>query len=332
MSAMKAAFHTGAGKLDVRSVPMPVPSAGDALIRVRYCGICGTDKHTLMNNVPQSNYIPGHELSGVVDGIENDLSYQVGDHVMVHPIIGCGKCSVCQRGIWRECQNSRTVAYGLPGAFAEYITVPVRNLWKKPENISDAEAALAEPLAVAVHAISQINSKGQNTLVFGAGAIGLLVAQTLVAQGAQRVFIADINEDHLNVAAQLGSLIPIKADEPNSWNAISGVDIHIAFDVVGHSEVVLQQAVDALIPGGTLMLIGVTDPGTLDEEKARSKDLRIIRSMGTSVEDFDTASELLESGQVQCNPLISAIYPLDDINEALRASLSGIKVLVEGGR
>lgn len=221
------------------------------------------------------------------------------------------------------------MAYGLPGAFAEYVTIPARNLWKTPGNVSDAEAALAEPLAVAAHGIAQVEPEGQNILVFGAGTIGLLVAQILVVRGAGRVFITDINEDHLNVAAQLGSLTAFRADQRSSWDVISGTDIHIAFDVVGHSEVVLRQAVGALTPGGTLMSIGIPEPGALDERKVQSKNLQIIEPSPPSSGDFDTAQELLASGQIQFQPLISAIYPLDDINEALEASLSGIKILVE---
>ena len=150
---------------------------------------------------------------------------------MVHPIIGCGECDVCRRGVWDQCKKRRVVAYGLPGAFAEYVAVPARNLWKKPENISDAEAALAEPLAVAVHGTDLVAPQGKNVLVFGAGTIGLMVAQILAARGAEKVFITDINADHLKVADQLGYMTAFRADQPDAWETISGTDIQIAFDV-----------------------------------------------------------------------------------------------------
>jgi len=325
---MKAAFHVGAGELEIRDVPEPVPSDDQVLIQIRYCGLCGTDKFALMKS-PNKEYIPGHECSGIVVDAKSDLSYKAGDHVTVNPVIGCGKCDACQRGVWDDCKERKVVAYGLPGAFAEYLAVPARNLWKKPENISDAEASLTEPLAVAVHGTDLADTSGKNVLVFGAGAIGLMVAQILVARGAKSVFITDINDDHLKIADQLGSMVPFRADHPDAWKTISETDIQIAFDVAGHSKVILDQAIETLITGGELVLIGVSEPEDLDAEKAQGKSLEILKSTGTTVEDFDNANRLLESGKVRCNPLISGIYPLDEINEALKSSLSGIKVLVE---
>lgn len=324
---MKAAFCTGPGSFEIRDVPAPEPGAGEALIRVKACGICGSDKRTV--NKP-SEKISGHEVSGVVEQVEAAGEIAVGQEVVVDPMITCGECRYCVVGRTFSCLNRRgAIGYGAGGGFSEYVCAPLHCLHRKPANISFAEAAVAEPLAVAVGASQLRDVRAHDCIVFGAGAIGNLLAQVLKVRGARTVFLADINESHLDVARQLGDFVTINAADESAWEAVGDIHPHLAYDVVGGAPDVTARAMAMLPFTGALVQIGAPAPGALDLSTIEGKRLSVIWTQGVSVTEMREAVRLMESGEVKIAPLITGRFPLVRIEDAFAAAMTGIKVIVE---
>ena len=326
---MKAAFCVGAGKFEIRDVPMPEPAKEEALIRIKACGICGSDKRALASGRASSN-IPGHELSGVVERVDSTLGVAKDQEVVADPIIPCGECKYCTAERTFFCTQRRgVIGYGAGGGFAEYVAVPVRCLYPKPANIDFAEASLAEPLAVAVGAAHLRDATAHDCVVFGAGAIGTMLALVLKAEGAGHVYLVDIDEGHLDIAKQLGDFVTINAADESAWAAIEGAAPKVAYDVVGNSRAVTAKAVDILPASGALVLIGAPPEGALDIEMIEKKTLSVIRTQGVSIAEMREAVRLLASGDVNVKPLVTGRFPLERIGDAFQASLTGIKVVVE---
>jgi len=194
---MLAAYHVAPNRLELRETPLPALEPGEALIRVEACAFCGSDKHDLAR-VPGAPRVPGHEFSGVVDQLAGDAPLSVGDAVCVDPIVRCGRCDHCLSGRDHLCRTMGVVGCQDPGGFAEFVKAPARNLHPKPPGLSFEAATLADPLAVALHAISLVPPvDGARCLVLGAGTIGLLMGQLLQLRGAREVWLADIEEGHL---------------------------------------------------------------------------------------------------------------------------------------
>ena len=326
---MKAAFCTGSGKFEIRDVPRPTPREGEALLRVKACGICGSDKREF-SSPSVKDRISGHEVSGVVEQADGSGSIGVGDDVVVDPLCFCGECKYCRLGRTSFCKQLKgVVGYGVGGGFAEYLCAPFTSLCPKPSQIDFAEASMTEPLGVAVRGAAQTDPTGHDCIVFGAGAIGSMLAQVLALRGASRVYVVDIHDTHLAAARQLGDFTTVNARRDADWEAVREADIRVAYDVVGKSTDVLTKAVAVLQRGGALVLIGVQEPGGLRMEDTEAKGLSVIRSAGVHITEMREATDLLGSGQVKVQPLITGRFPLDRIEEAFEASLTGIKVVVE---
>lgn len=326
---MKAAFCTGSGKFDIREVARPDPRPGEARLRVKACGICGSDKREF-NSANVKDRISGHEISGVVEQTNKAKDIAVGDEVVVDPLCFCGECRYCLLGCTSFCKQPKgVVGYGAGGGFAEHVCVPLTSLCPKPASIDFAEASMTEPLGVALRGASQTDVAGHDCIVFGAGAIGSMLAQVLALRGANRVYVVDIHDTHLAAARQLGDFVTINAGRDADWSVLSDADLRAAYDVVGKSAEVLKKAVAVLQQRGTLVLIGVQEPGVLTMDDIENKTLSLIRSAGVHITEMREAVSLLGSGQVKVGPLITGRFPLDRIEGAFEASLTGIKVVVE---
>src|SRR5271156_3089257 len=200
--------------LAVTTLPVPVPAATDVLIQVAACGICGSDVHgydgTSGRRIPP--LVMGHEAAGVVAAVGADVSgLALGDRVTFDSTVYCGVCTFCHRGEMNLCDDRQVVGvscgdYSRAGAFAEYVAVPERIVYKLPDALGFAEAAMLEAVSVALHAVAVSKLEGGETaLVIGAGMIGLLTLQAARAAGCSRVFVADIDATRLKSAAALGA-------------------------------------------------------------------------------------------------------------------------------
>lgn len=307
------------GELTLRDVPKPVPVPGEALVRVRLSGICGTDLQLVRGYYPFTGVI-GHEFVG--DVVESPDPEWVGARVVGEINASCGMCEACFEGRPTHCEN-RTVL-GITnrnGAHAEYLTLPLENLHRVDDSVSDEAAVFAEPIAAAAEILTQVTIiPGTRVLLIGAGRLGQLVAQVLQSTGADlRVVARYDHQKALLHAAGIATIEP-EAVEPRRWDVVvEATGSPSGFDL----------AASALRPRGTLVLKS-TYKGeiTIDLAPFVVDEITII---GSRCGPFEAALGYLEMGAVDPVPLIAARYPLADAIEAMRvaAQPGTMKVLLE---
>jgi L-iditol 2-dehydrogenase len=320
---MKALLLSDYGRLDVVDVPMPRPAPDEVLIRVEACGICGSDVHGFDGSsgrrIPP--LIMGHEAAGTVAARgANVTGFAEGDHVTFDSTIYCGTCEYCRAGEVNLCNNRQVLGVSTPefrreGAFAEYVVVPERVMYKLPENVPFAQAAMIEPLAVAVHAVSLAEiGKDTTALVVGAGMIGILVLQVLRDAGCQRVLVVDVDDTRLKLAQELGASETINAKTSDTVAEVqrltSGAGVDVALEAVGSTPTV-KNAVESVRKGGTVVLIGnVVATVELPLQVVVSRQLT-LRGSAASSGEYPQCIELLARGAVNVDPLITAVAPLE---------------------
>src|SRR5579863_2222650 len=320
---MKALLLSQYSHLEIAELPEPKPGNGEVLVQVAACGICGSDVHgydgSSGRRIPP--IVMGHEAAGriaaVGDGVEG---FAVGDRVTFDSTIYCGVCGPCLREEVNLCDNREVLGvscrdYRRAGAFAEYVVVPSRILYRLPDNLSFVEAAMLEAVAVAVHAVSLATLSPECiALVIGGGMIGLLVMQALRAAGCSRVFVADIDASRLKLAQENGATAVLSAganlaEQVLKLSAGAGVDVVI--EAVGRNETAAA-AIDSVRKGGTVVLVGNISPEiTLPLQKVVTRQI-CLQGSCASAGEYPRAMELLASGAIRVKPLITAVSPLDE--------------------
>lgn len=300
---------------------MPAAGAGEVLIRVGACGICGSDVHgydgSSGRRIPP--IVMGHEAAGRIAAVGAGVTgLAQGDRVTFDSTIYCGACGFCKRGEVNLCDHRQVLGvscgdYSRAGAFAEYVSVPARVVYKLPESISFAEAAMLEAVAVAIHAVSLVEITPQNTaLVVGAGTIGVLILQALRAAGCKRVFVSDVDASRLTLAKDLGAtdvLLAGKDIEAHILQRTGGVGVDVAMEAVGRNETV-NAAIASVRKGGTVVLVGnISLDVTLPLQKVVTRQIRLQGSCASAGE-YPQAIALMASGAIRVKPLISVIAPL----------------------
>ena len=310
-------------QLELADFPQPQPAAGEVLIRVAACGICGSDVHgydgSSGRRIPP--IVMGHEAAGLVAAAGPGVTrFKPGDRVTFDSTIYCGECVFCRRGEMNLCDRREVIGvscddYRRDGAFAEYIVVPERILYHLPESMSFPEAAMLEAVSVALHAVHVTGSvKGQTALVIGAGMIGLLTMQAARAAGAARVFIADIDATRLNLARTLGVDGAFKLSgaglTQEILNQTGGAGADVVLEAVGRNETIAA-AIDSVRKGGTVTLIGnITPKVEIHLQKVVSRQIR-LQGSAASAGEYPEAIELVAGGRIQVKPLITAVAPLE---------------------
>jgi 2-desacetyl-2-hydroxyethyl bacteriochlorophyllide A dehydrogenase len=331
---MKAVVFEGIGKWSIRN-DYPDPSCGpnEVVVRVRACGICGTDHHILKGEfIQQFPVIPGHEFSGEVVEIGKEVKYfQVGDRVSVDPGIYCGECYFCQQEQGNHCLNWNGYGITFNGGFAEYAVVSAANCYAVPDSLSFQEAAFVEPLACVVHGLNRIRIlPGNDILLFGAGPIGLLLLQALRHGGASKVVVVDKQAKRLSMAKTLGAFATVLAgpDQKAELNSYAPHGYAVVADATGVPAVV-QQAFQYIRPYGQYLQFGVTPPDAtiqINPYEIYRHDWNIIGSFAL-LRDFHPAIAWLESGAIDVKPLVSHFLPLDDFAQGLDLSGGGGEAL-----
>ena len=327
---MRAAFGLGSCGFELREVPKPVPENGQARIRVEACGICGSDKNEHRKETVAQR-ISGHEVSGIVEEIAGPeaCGVSLGSRVSLSPLWHCGACRHCQSGRTSFCLNPGGVlGYGKGGGFAEEVAVPVRTMIPIPDGLSPHQTCMTEPLAVAVRAAGLVDVGGQNCTVFGAGTIGLLLGQVLRVRGAHRVWVVDIDTDHLAIAEALG-LTPVQAQNEDIWAELAEDPPGVVFDAVGHVPSIAQKALGLVARDGACVFIGPQDPNAVKASGFERKKISLLYSVGVHISEMAEAVRLMADGQVDVGPLQTGTYPLDQIESAFQAARKGIKVILE---
>ena len=314
---MQAAQIEQPKRASVISAPEPVAGADDVLIKVRAAGICGTDLHIFKGEY-EAVYplIPGHEFSGEVVAVgANVRNFKVGDRVTADPNIPCNRCASCQRNEPNQCKNLQAIGVTRSGGFAEYVVAPEGNVFSIGD-LSYSAAALIEPLACVVWGIKRVDVQaGDSALVFGAGPMGVLVAQALKQAGAARVVVTDVVPWRLELAERLGATETVVVDEKQ-------VAVLRSLEPDGYDIVVDATGIPAVLEGtfayakarGKVWVFGVTPIGTYVKFPAYEvfrRDLQIIGSFAVN-RTFPQAITLIQSGSIQVEPLISHQLPLSD--------------------
>lgn len=321
---MKALVLEAYNALVYREVPTPTPGADEVLVRVRACGICGSDVHGLDGSTGRRipPVIMGHEAAGEIAAVGKDVQkYSPGERVTFDSTLYCGECGPCRSGRINLCDNRRVIGvscdeYSRDGALAEYVSVPARVLYRIPDNLTFERACTVEPLSVALHAADRLaGGPGKTALVMGAGMIGLLLLQALKVKGCGKVIVADLEPQRRELARALGADITVDPATENVSGRIAeltdGRGVDSAFDAVG-LEITLKSCVDSLRKGGSVCLVGNLTPAvSLPLQKVVARELNLYGSCASAGE-YPRCLEYLAGGQVKVDPLLSATAPLSE--------------------
>lgn len=335
---MRSIHVTTPGEVDVVEVEDPRPRPGEALLRVRYAGICGSDVQTFRGTQPFASYprVPGHEFSAEIleiNGSSEDLA--VGDVVTGVPYFQDGTCYSCRRGLINACERNETMGVHRDGAFQELITMPLERL-HRARGVDPRDLAIVEPFSIGYHAVLRADvAEGERVLVLGAGAIGLLTMIAARTRGAE-VWIADVVASRLEVATTLGAAGTVDLAQETVDSAVQAATGGDGFDVVFEATglpISFLNAIEAAAFGARLVLIGNgTREVTLNQSALIKKELDVLGSRN-SKGVFETLIDLLERGVVDVSPLRTKIVPLTEAKQALEDAAAGatddIKVLIE---
>ena len=333
---------------DLRLDDIPEPSAGpnQAKVKVKWCGICGSDVHeyeagplTIKTTKPHplagsktAPVVLGHEFSGeIVEIGEGVEGLNVGDRVAIRPTIPCYQCYWCKKGNHIQCPTLGTIGFIWDGGFAEYMVAPVDCIYKIPDNVSFEAASFLEPLSCAVHAVRRADIQpGDTVAIIGAGPIGLLTMQAAKACGAGSIFVTEILPQRSKIASQLGATAVLNPNEVDVGREIAkmtgGLRADIAFECAGPPAALLT-ALNVTGRGGRLVEVGFMVEGTCDFPFQRfwMHEKTIIATQGYTHE-VPAALSFLSDRRVNVEPLITAKIKLDDVIE------QGFKVLTGDDR
>ena len=299
---MQALVYTGTQKLIYREEKNPELLTGESIIKVTASGICGSDMHAYHGK--DDRRIPplilGHEISGIIE-----KGNEAGKKVVLNPLITCGSCNYCKNGREHLCSKRIILGMNRPierqGGFAEYVSIPDKNIYELPKNLSIKEAPIAEPCAVALHAVELGEKELTNpinnnkVLIIGAGAIGLLCGLILSKiKKCKNIVIVDPNDKRLGVSLKYLDAEGFKPDSKN----INSNDFDIVFDTVG-MEITRQQAIKCIKPGGIIIHIGLTQPsGIFDFRKTTLQEITFIGTYCYTNKDFEKTLNILNNKEI----------------------------------
>jgi L-iditol 2-dehydrogenase len=303
-TTMRAAFCPAAGRIELREVPEPTPAAGEVVVRVRACGICGSDLHWFLGGLPPPSVCPGHEIAGEAAACGGGVrGIREGERVAVEPMVVCRECRYCRAGMPQRCPRMRIIGLQRAGGLADAVVVPAYGLFRLPASLDWARGALAEPTAVCVHAMRLGGvGLGSRVLVLGAGTIGLLAVLTARAAGAADVLISARHPHQAAMARRLGASHVFAATDEGDAERVAYTAEHpidVVIETVGGSADTIAAGVLAARPGGTVVVLGVfASMPALPALPLITKEVRIVGAMlydrAGPRADFEVALHLLE--------------------------------------
>jgi L-iditol 2-dehydrogenase len=322
---MKQATMTAPGHIDVHEANAPTPGPGEVLLRIQRIGVCGSDIHVYHGRHPLTSYpvVQGHEFSAVLEALGPGVrGLTPGDKVTAMPQIVCGKCAPCQRGDYHICDNLKVQGFQAPGCAQELWITQADKIVPLPDAFTFEQGALVEPAAVAVHAVGRAGPlEGRNVAVLGAGTIGNLVAQTAHSSGAH-VLITDLSDYRLEIARRCGLQATSNAKTETLAQAVGRVfgkdGFDTAFECVG-VEATITDALACIQKGGTIIVVGVFgDQPRLNLALVQDRELNLRGTLMYRREDYQRAVELIASGGILTEPLVSKHFSLDNYLDAYR--------------
>ncbi len=327
------------GRLRIHEEPIPTPGPGEALLRITAVGLCGSDRHWMVERgigdaVLDTPLVLGHEFAGLVE-----TGSLAGQRVAVDPADPCGRCEHCLDGSVNLCQSMRFAGHGrTDGALRQWMAWPETCMYPISDRVGNAEGAIIEPLAVAVyaHQLGRLRP-GETVAVIGSGPIGVLLAALAHQAGAGRVIATDVLGHRLATASVFGATITIEASPTGDeqvaiLDATGGRGCELVFEVAGESASI-EAAIRAARPGARVVLVGIpTDDRTsFTASVARRKGLTLQLVRRSTPDSFRRAVQLAESGELGLDRLVSAQAPLNDAKSTFAGFVArdGMKVIIE---
>lgn len=326
---MRAVLLEAPQHASVQAVPDPPLRAGDVIVRVERCGLCGTDQHLFDGDYALTRYpvVPGHELAGTVEEVGADVTtVRPGQLVVVEPNIHCERCHFChiQRG--NHCLNLEVIGVTRSGGFAQYVAAPERNVYPV-DGLTAEQAAFVEPLSCVIHGLRRLRlAPAARVLIAGAGPIGLLLLQAVRRSGAAQVVMTDLRASRLELARQLGAEHTVQAGDAaqQQLRDLAPFGFDAAIDVTGVPAVV-QGLLPSVTDGGSLLIFGVAPEQatiSIQPHEIFRRDLTVLGSFAVAY-TFEDAITMLLSGAVHVDRLVSHRLPLTGYEAGLAAARAG---------
>ncbi|MCL5071930.1 MAG: alcohol dehydrogenase catalytic domain-containing protein [Actinobacteria bacterium] len=333
----------GPEHIELENIKRLIPKKGEVLIEVRAAGICGSDVHAYHGNHPFIKFpmVLGHEFSGkVIELGEGSAGVKKGDRVALFPSVTCGHCYNCKNKKSHICANLRVIGcVGFDGGFAEYTTVPVNNIIPISDSMSYKEAALIEPLSVAVHTVKRSGlTQGDRVVIFGSGPIGLFVLAVAKTYGAGEIIMTDLYDNRLKMAKEFGADHIVNTSRHDLIRYIQerfNPDyIDLIFDCVCNKET-MNQAIEIARKGTKIMIVGLPSAEVSTKlHLVQDHELELIGNLMYSKDDFLEARNLIETKKIQIIPLITHSFKLKEIAHAFEVAdknkAETLKVIIEG--
>lgn len=330
---MKVAVMLGIGKMGFEERDIPKVKPNEVLVKLDYVGICGSDLHyyesgAIGDYVVEPPFVLGHEPGGVVVEVGEEVTHlKVGDKVALEPGKTCGHCEFCKTGRYNLCPDVEFFATPpVDGVFQEYVAHEADLCFKLPENVSTLEGALIEPLAVGFHAAMQGGARaGQTAVVTGSGCIGLVTMMALKAMGVSKVYVVDIMEKRLEKALELGADGVIDASKVDVVEEVKrltdGKGCDLAIETAG-TQATTVQTIHMTKKGATIVLVGYSKSGemTLPMSLALDKELT-FKTIFRYRHIYPMAIEAVASGKVNLKGIVTNIFPLEDVQNAMDFSI-----------
>lgn len=324
---MKSAVLYGKHDLRVEEYKIPEVKAHDVLIKVKACGVCGTDVHIYEGDKGAAEVtfptILGHEFSGVIAEVGSEVTnYKVGDRVCIDPNCYCGACEPCRSGVAHFCEHM--IGYGttVNGGFAEYCVVDERQVYLLGENTTFEQGAMAEPVACCLHGIEMCNIQaGQNVVVIGGGMIGLLMVQLAKLEGAAKVALLEPVESKREVGKKLGADIcidPLSEDVKTVLKEAGMSWVHVVIECVGRPSTI-EMGIDIAGNKAVVMMFGLTKPDETIEVKPFQIFQKELELKASYINPYTQkrALELIDSGRLDVSSMVYEVCGLDDLQEIL---------------
>ncbi len=321
---MLQAVMTEPGKIQFNEVDKPTAQPKQIVMQTKRIGVCGSDIHVYHGMHPYTGYpvIQGHEVAGVVaEAGEQVEGLAVGDKITFMPQVVCGECYPCTHGMYHICESLKVMGFQTDGAGQEFFALDQKNVLKLPADMSLDQAAMIEPISVAVHALARGGgAEGKQVLVLGAGPIGNLTAQVAKASGASAVMITDISDYKLNKANECGLDLAVNPNEEDLNEAIlnnfgpSRADLIL--ECVG-VQPTITQAVECARKGTTIVIVGVFgEKPVVDIGLVQDRELSLVGTLMYQQVDYERAIELVAGGKMSLDPMITDYFPFEKYLDA----------------
>lgn len=334
MKANKTAFLTELQKIEIQETQVPEIGANDVLVKMEYCGVCGSDVEFFAHGCIGTNqvkypFILGHEVSGIIDAVgENVKNVEVGQPVVIEPGIPCGHCEFCRQGRYNICANMKFMSSPpYDGLLSKYVAVPASAVFPIPEGVSTKTAALVEPLAVGMHASKLGDVKAPKTVVIlGGGCIGLCTLLSCKQLGASRIIVSDLFQNRLDIAKELGAEI-VNASECDSVEKIleltNGEGADVVLETAG-SKITASQTTRLLRRGGTIVIVGNVLGDVPFNFRNISRIEGTVKVARRYCNDFQVCLGAIQNGGIPAEKLeciVDAVYGFEETQQAFETSL-----------